>query len=117
VKDEIHLLRQEEVVGDIIVHEAEVRVARVMGDVRRVAGDQVVHRGDAPAFGQQPVAQMRSQKTGPSRDKSVSFHSILPDFSSRRMRHRAWYRKQREKASGEPRPKLTGRPHRRELRR
>jgi hypothetical protein len=40
-------------------------------EVRKTSGEQVVDGDDAPAFGEQGVAKMGSEKTGATRDQSA----------------------------------------------
>ncbi len=60
--------RQENEVRDVVLDEREILVAGEMLDVLEVAGDEIIDRDDAMTFRQQPVGQMRPEKTGPTGD-------------------------------------------------
>ena len=64
MKDVIHFVRQENVVGDVLLDEPVILVARRVLDVREVPGDEIVDRDDAMPFREQAVRQMRAKKTG-----------------------------------------------------
>ncbi len=64
MQDGIHRAVDEDVLGDVVLEELEPLVAEQVGDVPDVTGDQVVDGGDAIAFGQQTVAEMRAEKAG-----------------------------------------------------
>src|SRR6185436_1852533 len=54
--------------GDVVVQEVEARSPAQMRDVLRPPGDQVVDADDPVPFGEQPVAEVRAEKTGSSSD-------------------------------------------------
>ncbi len=56
------LLRDIDVIGDVMLDEEVIRVAGEVRDVRGVAGDQVIDRDDAVPLAQEPVGQMRPEK-------------------------------------------------------
>src|SRR5690606_3630305 len=59
-----------DVVGHVLVEEAEVLVTEQMLDVREVAGQQVVHADDLAAVGDQPLTQVRSDEAGAAGDEN-----------------------------------------------
>ena len=67
------LFGQENEIGNVMLDESEVLVAREMADVRWVAGDQIVDRDDAMTLGEKTIGQMRSQKTGATGDNRDGF--------------------------------------------
>ena len=68
VEDEIHVVRQEDVVRDVVLDEAVVLVAREVLDVRALPGDEIVDPDDAMPFREQPVREMRAEKSGAAGD-------------------------------------------------
>ena len=60
--------RQENEIGNVVLDEFVVFVPGQMPNVRVAAGDEIVDRDDAMTFRQEPVGQMRPQKTGPPSD-------------------------------------------------
>ena len=66
-----------DVVGDVLKYEGKAAIAGQMGDVIRVAGDQVVHSDDGVAICQQPVAQVRSDKAGAAGDEYAHTENLL----------------------------------------
>jgi hypothetical protein len=63
MEDEIDLPFHEQVVRDIVVDELEAWVSSKMGDVIGAAGDQVVNANDRVPFGNESIAQVRTEKT------------------------------------------------------
>ena len=55
---------QENEIRDVVLDEVKIFVAGKVSNVGHVAGDQIIDRNDAMTFGQEPVAQMRTEKTG-----------------------------------------------------
>ena len=64
----VHLTRDVDEVGDIVIDELVVLIPREMLDVRDIARDEVVDRDDAVAFLEQSVREMGSQKPGSAGD-------------------------------------------------
>ena len=60
----VHRAGHINVARDVGPREPEPRVVRQVGNVGLDAGDQIVHRQDVPALGDEPVAQMRTKKPG-----------------------------------------------------
>ena len=58
MKDEVHVVGQEDVVRDIVLDEAVVLIPREVLDIRRAAGDEVVDANDPMALGDQAVGEM-----------------------------------------------------------
>jgi hypothetical protein len=58
MEDDVHLARNVEVLGDILLNEAVVRVALEMRDVLGIAGDEIVDADDAESFGEETVGEM-----------------------------------------------------------
>jgi len=56
-------------VSHIVVDEMKMSIAREMGDVSSVSGDQVVNADDLMAFGEEAIAKMRAEKTRRSSDQ------------------------------------------------
>ena len=56
MQDRIHVAVHEDVIGHVVEHEPELPVPGQVGDVVGRARQQVVHRDDAVALGEQPVA-------------------------------------------------------------
>src|SRR5216684_141499 len=57
------VFRQETEIGNVVLDEMEILVPGQMPNVRRVPCNQIVDRDDAMTFRQEPIGQMRSQKT------------------------------------------------------
>jgi hypothetical protein len=70
-------VRQKNEIGNVVLDEMKILVAGEMADVRGVAGDEIVDRNDAMTFRQQPVRQMRSQKTRATGDNRNGFGFFL----------------------------------------
>ena len=70
-----------DVVGDIVIDEGKVFVSSKMGDVPGVAGDEIVHRNDRVAFGQETITEMRANKASAASDEYTQW-SDLPTMSS-----------------------------------
>jgi len=51
-------------IRNVVVDEPKIFVASQVTDIRRITRDQIIHCDHAMSFGQQPIAQMRTQKTG-----------------------------------------------------
>ena len=60
--------RQENETRDVVLNEGEILVAGEVLDVLEIAGDKIIDRDDAMPFRQQPVGQMRPEKTRATRD-------------------------------------------------
>jgi hypothetical protein len=70
-------VRQENEIGNVVLDEMEILVAREVANVRGVARDQVVDRDDAMAFRQQPIDQVRTQKTRATSDDGNGIRFFL----------------------------------------
>ena len=57
------LFRQEDVVRNVVLDEPVILVARRDARCCRSAGDEIIDRDDAMPFREQPIGQMRSEKT------------------------------------------------------
>ena len=55
--------RQENETRDVVFDEGEILVAGEVFDVLEIAGDKIIDRDDAMPFRQEPVGQMRTEKT------------------------------------------------------
>ena len=69
MEDGVQLPLHVEVLGYVLLDEAKVPVPRQVFDVGGAAGDQVVHDHHLVPFSQEPVAQMRTQKSGAAGDE------------------------------------------------
>ena len=73
VEDDVHLAGDVEVLGDVLLDEAVVRITLQVVEVGRVAGDEVVHADDAESFRQKTVGEMAAQESGSAGD-DCGFH-------------------------------------------
>lgn len=73
VQHEIQRFIDGDVLGDIVLDEAEIGVTLQVGDVLRAAGDEVIHPDDAHALGEQGVAEVRAEEAGSASDEG-GFH-------------------------------------------
>ena len=64
----------EDVLRDVVPHEAEPAVLLEVGEVLHVAREEVVHRDDLVAFGEQAVADVASQKPRAPGDQNAHAH-------------------------------------------
>src|SRR5438067_1465654 len=62
------LFRQENVTRDVVLDEGEISVASEVPDVLEIARDQIINRNHPVSLRQQPIGQMRPQKTSTARD-------------------------------------------------
>ncbi len=69
VKDVVEGPVDPDLLGDVVLHELEPRVADVL-EVRAVAGDEVVHPDDLVTPGEQMVHEMRADETRSAGDES-----------------------------------------------
>src|ERR1700730_17216359 len=60
--------RQENVARNVMLDEGEMPVAGEVRDVLGIAGDKIIDRNDPVSFRQQPVGQMRPEKTSATSD-------------------------------------------------
>src|SRR5437016_7586277 len=60
--------RQKNEIRNVMFDETEILVAREMGNVRGVTGDQIVNGNNAMTFRQKSIHQMRAEKTRPASD-------------------------------------------------
>src|SRR5471030_1330235 len=60
--------RQKNEARDVVLDEGEILVAGEVFDVLEIASNEIIDRDDAMPFGEQPVGQMRSEKTGTAGD-------------------------------------------------
>src|SRR3954470_6805962 len=67
------LFRQENEVRDVMFDETITVVAGEVFDVVEIAGDKVVDGDNAMPFGQEPIGQMRAEKTRSSGDDRDGF--------------------------------------------
>jgi hypothetical protein len=63
VQNSIHSALDENIVSYVVLDETETLVASQVRDVVRGPCAQVVHRNNSMVIGQQPVTQMRTDKT------------------------------------------------------
>ena len=70
------------IVRDVVLDEGEILVAGEVLDVLEVAGDEIVDRDDAMTFREQPVGQMRAEKSGAAGDDRnlLRTRSHVPEF-------------------------------------
>ncbi|SRR6266571_3645373 len=68
MQDGVYRALEIERLTDIVLDGLERLVAAEMGDVLRLACHQVVDTDNRPSVGQQPLAEMGSQKARPARD-------------------------------------------------
>ena len=55
------------VLRDIVLHKLEQRVAEMVGDIFRIARQEVVHDDDVKALGHESIDEVRTQKARPER--------------------------------------------------
>jgi hypothetical protein len=60
-----------------VVVELEVLTPKQVLDVLQIPGDEVVHGNDMVAFGQKPLAQVRTKETGAAGDKNSFFRGHI----------------------------------------
>ena len=70
---------QEDRQGDVVADQLEVGPAKQVGDVRLLAGEEVVQADDVVPPLQQPLAEMRAEKAGPAGHQDSSDHRHVPD--------------------------------------
>ena len=63
---------QEDRQRDVVADQFEVRLAQQVGDVRLLAGEEVVQADHVVAFVDQPLAEVRAEKAGPAGDQNAS---------------------------------------------
>ena len=68
MEDVIDLVRDEKILRDVLLDEAEILVAGEVLDVGEVSGDQVIDRDHPMAFREQAVGQVRAEKPGAAGD-------------------------------------------------
>ncbi len=61
----IHLVRDEHILRHVVLDEPVILVAGEMLDVGEIAGDEIVDGDHAMAFRQEPVGEVRAEKTAP----------------------------------------------------
>jgi hypothetical protein len=74
VQHEVHPAVDVDVVGDVVLDELEVRMARQVRDVGDVAGEQVVDADDGIAAIEQRLGQVRPDEAGSAGDDDTRFH-------------------------------------------
>src|SRR5437773_10749173 len=81
-------------VGDVVQHELKIALVPQVSDVGRGAGDEVVHPHDAMTLPEQPVAQVRAEKTrGPRyEDAHASGRPMLSLVNASRARRAGSWR-------------------------
>src|SRR4051812_14912953 len=68
VKNEIHVVRQKDVVRDVVFDELVVLIARKVLDVCGVAGNEVVDPDDAVAFCEKAISEVGTEESGAAGD-------------------------------------------------
>ena len=63
MEDEIDHARHKDKLGDVLPDKPEIRIPGQMGDIIRRSGDKIVDRDDPKSFSQQPITEMRTQKS------------------------------------------------------
>src|SRR5262245_48772168 len=89
VKNRIERPLDKHIVGDIMLDIAEAIVARQVRDVVGMAGDQVVHRDDRMALGQEAVAQVGAEKASAAGDQDTHWSKFSSIASG--SPHRLWW--------------------------
>ena len=72
--------------GDVVAHRLEMRVGQQVRDVVLAAGEIIVDAEHVVALGEQPLAQMRAEKTGAAGDQNAFGDDAHPDDPSWRSR-------------------------------
>jgi hypothetical protein len=73
VPDEVHGTVEVEILGDVLLDEAEVRVASEVLDIVGGAGDQVVDDDDTVAAGKEDIDEVGAEETGTTGDDGDGF--------------------------------------------
>jgi hypothetical protein len=73
VEEIVERALQVEVLGDILLDEAEVLSAEQMGNVVQGAREQVVHADDGMALREQPVTEVRAEEAGAAGHEGTGF--------------------------------------------
>ena len=81
MEDEVDVALDLEVVADVLLLEAVVRVVLEVLEVGRVAGDEIIDPDNAIAFRQKAIGQMAAQESGSAGD-NCGFHEIISKLSS-----------------------------------
>lgn len=66
-----------DIMGDVIMHKGEIRLAEKMRDVIGVARDEVIHADNIMTFGYEAVTKMASEKSGSAGDESTWHYLFL----------------------------------------
>ena len=67
--------------ADVFFYKFESRFVRKMRDISATTGQEIVDDSDSPAFAEQGIAEMRSEKTGSAGDqRAFSGHAFFVEF-------------------------------------
>ena len=58
-------------------HQIEIRPAEQVGDVRLLAGEEIIEADHVVPLLHQPLAEVRAEKTGPAGDQNAFEHVLL----------------------------------------
>ena len=83
VEHRVQRARDVDVLGDVVLHEAEAPLAASVREVVRAAGDEVVHRRPPRGPREEAVGEMRAEEAGPARDQTrMSGYASRTDVAS-----------------------------------